>query len=82
VAPYIESVVCPTGQVAVGGGGTAYVEGLENNGEGEGAVLSNSFPVTNGSSWEAGFTPVGATAFLTTDQLDYSIYVICVDGTS
>lgn len=74
---------CPTGKLAVGGGGSA---SIVNNPDQtldffENADLSQSYPATD-VSWEADFSRLDGQNFDTVDQLNWTVFVVCVDGTA
>ena len=72
-----EDATCPTGDVAVGGGGDAVV-GTTAMGNLQ-ADLSGSYPGSD-TSWWVNFSRPDGQAFLTTDVLQYDVYVVCVEG--
>jgi hypothetical protein len=71
--------ICPTGLVAVGGGGSA--ESQIINDPVQQADLTASLPLSDGSGWEAQFSRLDGQTFDQDQQLFYDAYVVCVDGT-
>jgi hypothetical protein len=68
---------CPAGDVAVGGGGNAVVD-TTATGDLQ-ADLAGSYPASD-TTWWANFSRPDGQPFSTTDQLEYDVYVVCVDG--
>jgi hypothetical protein len=64
--------------VAVGGGGTAEIR--VNGSFSEQADLSGSNPKPDGSGWEASFSRLSSLYFDNGQELDYTVYAVCVDG--
>jgi hypothetical protein len=69
--------ICPTGLVAVGGGGSA--ESQIINDPVQQADLTASLPLSDGSGWEAQFSRLDGQTFDQDQELFYDAYAVCVD---
>ncbi len=72
-------VQCPTGKVALGGGGSSSLA-VGNVAAGT-ADLVSSFPTASGQGWQVTYAKLDGTDFSTTEHLSYTTYVVCANVT-